>query len=382
MQTPRTTDFALNERRPALQAAPEAAGPSPLPFHRSVPGYAQSPLLRLPKLAQRLGVAELWVKHESNRYGLPAYKALGAFWAAYRALAPRAGLPAGLPGDFERLKRGLSGQRNLTLLAATDGNHGHAVARMARLLGAQARIFVPASMRASRRSTIAAEGAELIVVAGTYDDAVREAAAQRSPDEVLIQDTAWPGYEEVPAWIVDGYSTIFGEITEQLGAVGAQAHTLVSVPIGVGSLAAAAARHYGAGNPSTKAPGERTRLLGVEPLAAACLLESVRRGELTSVPGPHDSSMAGLNCGTPSSAAWPLISAEFSAFIAIPDEAALNAMRHLAEEGVLTAESGAASVAGLLELADNDDRRAALGMNSEARVLALLTEGVAPSEAP
>lgn len=369
------TDFVVNAGR--------TPGPLPLPggqpqaaeaFHRSVPGYRPSPFMVLPELAARLGIAELQVKHESDRFGLPAYKALGAFWAAYRALAPRAGLAGDEAPDLRALAEALSGQP-LTLLAATDGNHGHAVARAARLLGLSANIFVPAAMTRTRRETIAAEGAEVTVVAGSYDDAVSAAAASRADDRILLQDTAWPGYEDVPRWIVDGYATIFRELESQLEEAGRMPPTHVFVPIGVGSLAAAAAAWY-----RRDGLTDQPKLVGVEPLAAACLLESARQGKLTAVPGPHDSRMAGLNCGDPSRAAWPVIRSAFDAFVAIPDERALEAVRLLAAAGSETEESGAASLGGLLALAYNNDRSAQLGLTETARVLVLVTEGVTDRE--
>jgi len=366
-------EFILNPGRNtgAFPARAEPAG-SALAFHRSVPGYRPSPLRDLPELAAQLGIAELTVKHEADRFGLPAYKALGAFWAAWQALTPLAGSAVtDADPDLQRLAEALEQRPGITLLAATDGNHGHAVARIAHLLGVQARIFVPEDMSAARQTAIASEGAAVVTVAGSYDDAVAAAAAARSESSVLLQDTAWPGYEAVPRFIVDGYSTIFSEIDTQLAEAGREQPTLVLVPIGVGSLAAAAALHY-------RAPdrAEQPHLVGVEPTAAACMLESLKHGELTTVPGPHSSSMAGLNCGAPSSAAWPLVEAGFDALVAIPDARALEAVQVLAGAGVGTAESGAAAVGGLLELLAHPETGTGLRLGPDTRVLALVTEGV------
>jgi diaminopropionate ammonia-lyase len=189
-----------------------------LDFHAALPGYAATPLAELPALAVRLGVGRVFVKDESSRLGLPAFKALGASWAVHRVLAGR---PSGEP---------------VLLVTATDGNHGRAVARIAALCGQRAHVFVPLGVSTRAVAAIAAEGARVTEVDGSYDEAVRLAAAAASddPGAVLVQDTAWPGYEEIPSWIVQGYATLFAEIDAQLGA---EPPGLVVVPVGVGSLA-------------------------------------------------------------------------------------------------------------------------------------------------
>ena len=174
-------------------------------FHRSLPGYQPTPLVESPRAARELGVARVLVKDESSRFGLPSFKVLGASWATHRAVGDR---------------------RDVALVCATDGNHGRAVAWMARRLGLPATVFVPADMVAARREAIAGEGARVEVVDGTYDEAVERAAALASDDVLVIQDTAWPGYETVPRWVIDGYATIGAEIDAE--------PDLVAVQIGVG----------------------------------------------------------------------------------------------------------------------------------------------------
>jgi diaminopropionate ammonia-lyase len=306
-------------------------------FHESLPDYAPTPLHSLPSLAAELGLGRVLAKDESARFGLPAFKALGAFWAAHWALAGRD--PA-----------------SLTLVAATEGNHGRAVARAARVLGARAHIVIPAHTAPARADAIAAEGAAVERIAGGYDDAVAHAAALAGDDRLVVSDTSWPGYEEIPARVVEGYATMFAEIDEDVD--------LVVVPIGVGSLAAAAARHFRAGGDGGPF------LLGLEPRDAACALASARAGELTTVPGPMRSAMAGLNCATPSPAAWPLLAAAFDAFCAIDEAQVEWGMRRLAAEGL---DRGACSggVAGGLRA-----HRDALDLPSGATALLILTEGV------
>ncbi len=346
-----------------------------LAFHRRLPGYAPSPLREAPRLARRLGLERLWVKDESSRMGLPTFKILGASWAVYQALnqelARRTGRGFVPWVSLDDLARQVAALAPLTLACATDGNHGRAVARMARLLGLQARIFVPADMSHARREAIASEGAEVTVVEGTYDDAVARSAGEQSPHCLVISDTAWPGYVTVPRWVIEGYSTIMWEIEDALDARGEVGPDLVAVQIGVGALAAAVTRHYR--RPDAAIAVE---LLGVEPARAACMLASIEAGRIVQVPGPHDSIMSGLNCGVPSAIAWPVVSRGIDAFIAIEDEWARVAMRLLAEEGIVAGECGAAGVAGLLAWVE-----AFRGDLRGRRALVLSTEGATDPEA-
>ncbi len=313
-------------------------------FHRRLPGYEATPLLSLPRLAARLGVAELLVKCESRRLGLPAFKMLGASWATYRALSDHLGAEPGPWSDLDELAALLRPHLPLTLAAATDGNHGRAVAAMARLLGLGARILVPAGTSAGRIAAIASEGAVVEEVAGGYDDAVAHSATLAGPDCLVVSDTSWPGYTTVPGYVIEGYSTLFAEIDSALAGAGRRGPEVVVVPIGVGALAAAAAAHY-------RRPGAApVGLVGVEPSDAACLSESVLAGEPVTLAGPQRSVMVGLNCGTPSLVAWPAVSAGFGTFVSIDDGWALDAVVDLAAAGVEAGETGAASVAGLAAL--------------------------------
>jgi diaminopropionate ammonia-lyase len=358
-------------------AARSAAGPAPprapLALHRRLPGYAVTPLREAPALARATGVGRVWVKDESWRLGLPAFKILGASWAAYRAVVERLGRDPEPWASLDGLRRTLAPLRPLTLAAATDGNHGRAVARMAALLGFGADIYVPRGTVAARIAAIESEGARVTVVDGDYDAAVVTAAATATERCLVIADTAWPGYQQVPTWVVDGYATIFWEVDDQFAALGAGGPDVVVVPVGVGALAAAAARHY-----RRRGQDGRACLVGVEPLAAACVLRSLRAGRIVTVPGPHDSIMAGLNCGTPSLVAWPSLRAGLDAVVAVADERARQAMRDLAAAGIVAGESGAAPLAGLAELTAGPgagELRSALGLGADASVLLLSTEG-------
>ncbi len=327
-----------------------------LAFHQDLPGYFPTPLVDLPALASELEVDRLLVKDESSRLGLPAFKALGASWAIHRALAARKhGGPA-------------------LLVTATDGNHGRAVAREARRLGHRAAIVVPRGVHPSAVQAIADEGAAVTEIDGDYDQAVAAASAlaDREPGALLIQDTAWPGYETVPGWIVEGYSTLTREVDDQLAAAGLGPASLVVVPVGVGSLAHAVVTHY-----RSRPDGVSPALLSVEPDTAAGVLASLLAGRLVSV-DTNRTIMAGLNCGTPSSLAWPYLQAGLDAAICVPDAESATAAADLASLGVPAGPCGAASLAGAraaLTGAGADQRREALGVGGDSVVVLLSTEG-------
>jgi diaminopropionate ammonia-lyase len=330
-----------------------------------------TPLVDAPTIAARLGVRRILVKDESSRSGLPAFKILGASWATYRALAAHLGLAEPTLDD---LRAALARRAPITLTSATDGNHGRAVARMAAILSCPAHILIPAGSARARIDAIAGEGARVTVVDGTYDEAVAQAATEASDDCLIISDTSWPGYEDVPRWIVEGYGTIFAEADAQLREQREAGPDLVAVQIGVGSLATAVVQHY---------RPRGARIVGVEPAGSDCMLASVAAGRITEVPGPHTSIMAGLNCGLPSLLAWPIVSAGVDSFVAIEDEWAREGMRALAKAGVVAGETGAAGVGGLLALLTGErahEARLSLGITPQTSVLAICTEGATDPE--
>jgi diaminopropionate ammonia-lyase len=350
-----------------------------LRLHRRLPGYGETPLVDAPKLAGALGVGKVFVKDESSRLGLPAFKVLGASWAVYRALQVRLGEEFGDWEEIWELEEHLEPLRPLSLVAATDGNHGRAVARVARLLGLGAKIFVPQDMVMARRKAIAEEGAEVIVVDGTYDEAVELSADAAGERALVVSDMSWPGYERIPLWVIEGYSTILWEIDDELERRDEAGPDLVVVQVGVGAFAAAVARHFRKSGAS-KYP----KLVSVEPVSAECLLESVAAGRIVSVPGPHDSIMSGLNCGRPSLVAWPIVSRGIDLLVAIDDGPAREAMRLAAESGVVSGETGAAGLGGLLELVGaggEEAARRALGVGEETRVLIFNCEGATDPDA-
>ena len=373
-------------------------------FHASLPGYAPTPLTEVPALANELGVGRVFVKDESSRLGLPAFKVLGASWAVHQLLTGSPANEPALPSEpaipappdaLARLRAAAAHRPGLIFVTATDGNHGRAVARMARLTGAPARVFVPAVTGPVTRAAIASEGAEVTQIDGTYDEAVATARqwAQDHPGAALVQDTAWPGYEQVPSWIVEGYSTLFAELDAQLAAAGAGAPALVAVPVGVGSLAQAAVAHYRGrvtaegwlGRGQNSAPEQSssvTAVLSVEPDTAACLLASLRAGRPVTIPTAN-TIMAGLNCGSISSSAWPYFSEGLDAAVAVTDDAARRAAADLAAVGISSGPSGASSLAGAraaLTGSGSPERRTEIGVHPSSVIVLLSTEAAQPPQ--
>ena len=309
-------------------------------FHAALEGYRPTPIRQLPAVAAELGVAAVALKDESQRLGLPAFKVLGASWAAERALREH--------------------PRARALVAASAGNHGRAVAHVAARRGLGCRIFVPARAAAARREAIAAEGAEVIVVEGSYEDAVAQAAsAGARPDVIELADVGSSGSA---SWVIDGYATLFGELRDQ------GMFDLILVPVGVGSLAAAAARF---GDPAG------AKVIGVEPLTAACLTASLAAGRPTPVVTPG-TCMAGLDCAEVSDAAWPSLRDGIHGMLTVSDAEVHGAMRELAAAGLAIGDCGAASLAAVRALAAEAPcvaLREAVALDAQSRVLLVATEG-------
>lgn len=320
---------------------------------------ATTPLVRLPALAARLGLGDLWVKDETARFGLPAFKSLGVEFAV----------------DALRARGDLHGVT--TLVCASAGNHGRAVARAARMAGLGARIFLDQDVAPARVAAIASEQAEIVRVPGTYDDAVRVAAADAAATgSLVVSDTSYDGYEQVPHDIMLGYSQVMDEAEAAWGEAG-RPEVLV-VQAGVGGLLAAVASwsawRYGEARP---------RLVAVEPARAACVQASARAGRPTAVGGPLTTIMAGLRCGEISPLAFPALRDLVDAYVTVDDDACRTAMRQLAhpeggDTSMAVGTSGAAGVAALMavQAASDPTIRERLGLVPSARVMAIATEGI------
>ena len=343
---------------------------APMAVHITLPNYAPTALIDAPVLADRLGVAQVLVKDESLRMGLPSFKILGASFATVQTVRERWLPQLTDAAGVGELRDALADRPRLALAAATDGNHGRGVARMAALLGVDCSILVPAGTATARIDAIAGEGAHVSVVDGTYDDAVAASARLADDRTLIVSDTSWPGYERTPRAVVEGYSTMFYEVDDELARTSRPGPTVVALQAGVGAFAAAGLRHYRAGH-----DGPTVATIVVEPSSANCLMASARAARMTAVPGPHHSSMAGLNCGLPSELVWPIVAAGTDTFVAIDDHAAEEAMRAYAEIGIEAGESGAASLGGLLALTGDPGAAAGAGLTADARVLLVNTEG-------
>ncbi|KAF3398705.1 Diaminopropionate ammonia-lyase [Talaromyces pinophilus] len=337
-------------------------------FHEQLPGAQPTKLLSLDSLAKELRVKSVYLKDERSRYGLPAFKILGASWGAYRALALEVGLP--LDAGIEALEKAMRSHQ-ITLFTATDGNHGRAVARFASILSIPAEVHVPAGIHSSVVEKIEAEGAKVILSTEDYDKTVMIAhRAAQDAGGILVQDFAFDGYGEIPQWIVDGYLTMMREIDEQLPEN--IKPDVVVTPVGVGSLAQSVVSHF-------KRAGISTTILAVEPDTAACFYHSIQQGDIVPI---HTSPtiMSGLCCGTVSTIAWPLLKPGVDATLTISDYEAHTAALDLQALGVDAGPCGSASLAALRRLTAAD--REQLELDSESVVVLLCTEGNRDYEVP
>lgn len=264
------------------------------------------------------------------------------------------------------------GKGKIEVYTATEGNHGRAVAYMARLLGVAAHVFVPGYMHAYTKSCIEADGAEVHAVNGDYDAAVSQAAAASSKNEraILAQDTAWLGYEEIPGWIVDGYSTLMLEIDEQLQEYNIAKPTVVVTPVGVGSLASAVARHYSP---------EKTKIVAVEPDSGACLYESLVANESVTV-STRASIMNGSCCGTLSTTAWEILRETVDASVVVSEYASHQAVQHLHDQNISAGPCGGSTLAALWCLAET--KQDTIALDKDSVVVLLSTEGTRPYPEP
>src|ERR1043166_3313925 len=320
---------------------PAASADRPIDFHRRLPGYRESPLVAAPGLARILGVEKVFVKDETSRFGLPSFKVLGASWATYIALRGRLGPVPDGPLSEDKLKSWAAPARPLTLLAASDGNHGRAVARVATWLGLKSRIYLPSFVAAGRRRAIEAEGGELAIVEGVYDASVDAAiAASNEAGTLLITDTARSASELVPQLTTAGYTTAFTEVEEQLARSGEPRIDAVAVQAGVGGLASACTSWA-----RVTRRGRSPRVAVVEPEHAACVMAALASGEPVAVSANTNTSMAVLQCGTMSHTSFENLNAGVSCCLAIEDSWAATAVNEMRSCGVSTGPSGAAGAA-------------------------------------
>jgi len=349
-------------------------------FHKSFPQYSRTPLVSLDKLAKELGVGGIYIKDESFRFGLNSFKALGCTFALAGYIAQVLDIPV-WELDYNTLPEAAKKLGEFTFFAATDGNHGRAVAWAARELGQKAVIFMNKGCPQVRLDHIKREGAEASISDLNYDDTIRYVTelAAKTPNSVIVQDTAWEGYEDIPGWIMQGYAVMALEACEQLKENDIKpTHMLIQA--GVGAFAGAAqgfvSNLYGSSDPIS---------FVVEPDVADCYHRSALRGDglPVNVGGEMKTIMAGLACGEPSHLSWDILRNKSDYFVTIEDKHAAKAMRVLGapvsgDTRIISGESGASAMGFLLELMTNDDLaelRTQAGIDKESRFLIFSTEG-------
>ncbi len=348
-------------------------------YHRSFPAYRPTALRRLDGLAGALGLAGFYVKDESARFGLNAFKGLGGSYCIGRLLAARAGIPAE-ELTFARLRERdvKTLAAGMTLVTATDGNHGRGIAWTARELGMAAVVYMPKGSAAERLEHIRRLGAQAEITDLNYDDTVRYAAqCEKAHGWVLVQDTAWEGYETIPTWIMQGYTTMALEAVEQIGA-DAPTHIFLQAGVGAmsGALSAFFADYYAEKKPV---------IVIVEPNKADCIYRTAAAndGALHTVHGDLDTIMAGLACGEPCTIGWEMLRRYADVFVSMPDCVAAKGMRVLgnppgSDARIISGESGAATSGFVAELMTNERLRRlrkSIGIGPASRVLCISTEG-------
>lgn len=348
-------------------------------FHESFPQYSETPLADLKGMAEYLGLNRVCVKDESYRFGLNAFKVLGGSYAIARYIGEETGkdiseLPYSVLTSQElREKFGTA-----TFYSATDGNHGRGVAWAANKLHQKSVIIMPKGSTVTRLNHIKAENAEAWISDVNYDECVRQAAklAEKTEHGVMVQDTAWEGYEKIPAWIMEGYGTMADEAGDQYG----ERPTHIFVQAGVGSLAGAVVGYF-----ANRYRENPPVMVVVEASAADCLYRGAAAGdgEIRIVDGDMETIMAGLACGEPNITSWDILKNHVSCFISLEDCAAARGMRMLAaplkgDRQVVSGESGAASFAALAAIMRKDEYkelREKLGLGKDSKVLCFSTEG-------
>ena len=352
-------------------------------FHRSFPQYSVTPLAKLDGMAKRLGLGGLYVKDESYRFGLNAFKVLGGSFAMAKYIAGQMGKDVSeltyeyLTGGEFRKEFGQA-----TFFTATDGNHGRGVAWAANKLGQKSVVHMPKGSTKQRFDNIVAEGAEVTIEELNYDDCVRLAAAEAAETEhgVVIQDTAWEGYEEIPAWIMEGYGTMAAEAAEQLRQLSVNRPTHVFIQAGVGSLAGAVVGYF-----TNLFPNDPPKFVVMEARAADCLYQGALAGDGSSriVEGDLATMMAGLACGEPNIISWDILRNHVDAFVSCPDWVSASGMRRLAapvqgDPIVKSGESGAVGmglVAAIMQDEAYAELREKLELDRFSQVLLFSTEG-------
>ena len=352
-------------------------------FHESFPQYSKTPLAKLDHMAEYLGLGGLFVKDESYRFGLNAFKVLGGSFAMANYIAKQthrdvSQLPYAVLTSEELRKE--FGQA--TFFTATDGNHGRGVAWAANRLGQKSVVLMPKGSTQTRLENILKEGADATITDVNYDECVRRAnaMAEQTPNGVMVQDTAWDGYEEIPSWIKQGYGTMASEADEQLREYGCDRPTHIFIQAGVGSLAGAVQGYF-----ANRYPDNPPMVVVMEADSAACLYKGAKAadGSIRIVDGDMPTIMAGLACGEPNTISWDILKNHVSVFTSCPDWVSARGMRLLAapvkgDPQVTSGESGAVGMgllSAVMEQEEYRDLRELLKLDKNSTVLLFSTEG-------
>ncbi len=352
-------------------------------FHESFPQYSKTPLAKLDHMAEYLGLGGLFVKDESYRFGLNAFKVLGGSFAMANYIAKQthrdvSQLPYAVLTSEELRKE--FGQA--TFFTATDGNHGRGVAWAANRLGQKSVVLMPKGSTQTRLENILKEGADATITDVNYDECVRRAnaMAEQTPNGVMVQDTAWDGYEEIPSWIMQGYGTMASEADEQLREYGCDRPTHIFIQAGVGSLAGAVQGYF-----ANRYPDNPPVVVVMEADSAACLYKGAKAadGSIRIVDGDMPTIMAGLACGEPNTISWDILKNHVSVFTSCPDWVSARGMRLLAapvkgDPQVTSGESGAVGMgllSAVMEQEEYRDLRELLKLDKNSTVLLFSTEG-------
>lgn len=352
-------------------------------FHQSFPQYAVTPLAKLGGMAQYLGLGGFYVKDESYRFGLNAFKVLGGSFAMARYIAEQLGRDVSeMTYDYLTSQTLKDEFGQATFFTATDGNHGRGVAWAANKLGQKAVVLMPKGTVQTRFDNIAREGAKVTIEEVNYDECVRRAnaLAEQTEHGVMVQDTAWDGYEKIPAWIMQGYGTMASEAAEQLEADGVKRPTHVFVQAGVGSLAGAVVGYF-----ANRYPDNPPKFIVMEAQAADCLYQGAKAGDgkIRFVEGDLATIMAGLACGEPNTISWDILRNHVACFVSCPDWVSAKGMRMLGapvkgDPQVVSGESGAVGMGLISTLMQSDEYkelREAIGLDENSQVLMFSTEG-------
>ena len=351
-------------------------------FHRQIPGYKMTPLDAMPNLAHMLGLGGIYIKNEAMRLELNSFKVMGGSFAIYRFMKKFLGMEdQELSFEYLTSKECHDKAGDIVFCSATDGNHGRGLAWASHMLGHKCKIYVHSETSQARIDAIKKYGAEVTRVKGNYDDAVRQAAEDAKANGwYVISDTSWPGYSEIPTWIMQGYTSMLLEAQEQFAGMGIQKPTHVIVQAGVGALAASVVGFY-----TALFPNDPPLFIVVEPDKAACVYESIKAGDNAchSVKGDLDTIMAGLACGDPSPIAFDILNNNADIFIKVPDYVAARGMRILScplkgDPFIISGESGAVPLGALYSLlTENEDSnlKKVLNLNEDSLVFMVNTEG-------